>query len=121
MQLVADVMLQLANEGLLQESLNKLIAGLGGAAIAWYIRKKHYERQSRSNKLEKTYKALFGVDDVDTMEGVVDIIEAHEDDIEELYGQVEKGRQKRQEIDQKVESIKRKIRNRHNDGNQQGD
>lgn len=115
------VVAQMVNDGMMQEALNKavvaLIAGLG----AWYIRKKYYERQSRGNKLEKTYKALFGVDDVDTMEGVVDIIEAHEDDIEELYGQVEQGRQKRQEIDQKVESIKRKIQNRHNDGNQQGD
>lgn len=108
-----QVIIAFINDGMMQEAVNKLIAGLGGGIIAWYIRKKYYERQERGDKLEKTYKALFGVDDVDTMEGVVEIIEAHEEDIEELYDQVEKGREKRKEIEKKVKKIKGKIEDRH--------
>lgn len=107
------VVTQMVSEGLLQEALNKLVAGIGGGLVAWYGRKIYYERQSRNNKLEKTYRALFGVDDVDTIEGVVEIIEAHEEDIEELYNQVEKGKEKREEIERRVENIKERIVDRH--------
>lgn len=111
----------IGSQDMLQEALNKLVAGIGGGLIAWYGRKLYYERKSRTNKLEKTYKALFGVDDVDTMEGVVEIIEAHEEDIEELYSQVERGKEKRQEIEDKVNSIKQRIKDRHELDNRERD
>lgn len=109
------MLLQVVTEGMKQEALNKAVVALVGGLGAWYIRKKYYERKNRGKKLEKTYKALFGVDDVDTMEGVVEIIEAHEEDIDELFSQVEKGREKREEIEEKVQNLREKIKDRHSD------
>jgi hypothetical protein len=113
MDLMSIVAYTVFNEGLLQESLNKLIAGLIGAAIAWYFKEWYQNRKGRTNRLDKTYNALFGVDDVDTMEGIVQIIDAHEDDIEELYDRVEKGQERREELAEKLERIKQKISDRH--------
>lgn len=108
-------------EGLMQEAVNKLVAGLAGGLIAWYIRKKYYERTNRFDKLEKTYQAVFGVEDVDTMEGVVEVMEAHEEDIDELYQKVEKGREKRRQIENKVENLKRRVEDRHSGSGRTGD
>jgi len=107
--------LPIGGKGLLQDALNKGVTAFLAAGLAWYIRKKYYEREKRGSKLDKTYKALFGVDDVDTMEGVVEIIEAHDDDIQEIYDQLEKGKNKRQEIERRVENVKQRINSRHKD------
>lgn len=105
------------NDGMVQEALNKAVVGLVAGLLAWYLRKLYFEKQNRKGKLQKAYNTLFGVEDVDTMEGVVEIIEAHEEDIEELSEQVQKGRQRRQEIERKVESIREKVDTRHNGSN----
>jgi len=108
-----QVGIPIGGEGLVQEALNKGMTAFVAAGLAWYLRKKYYERTERGNKLDKTYRALFGVDDVDTMEGVVEIIEAHDDDIQEIYDQLEKGKNKRQDIERRVEDVKRRIDSRH--------
>lgn len=117
----AIVALQVLSDGMMQEAVNKLVAGLFGGLIAWYVRKKYYERSDRYEKLEKTYQAMFGVDDVDTMEGVIEVMEAHEEDIEEIFSRLEEGRQKRQEIEQKLTNLKDRISDRHNGSDSFGD
>lgn len=104
---------QLITDGMMQEALNKGTVALLGGGVAWLIRKEYYERKSRGNKIDKTYKTLFGVDEVDTMEGVVEIIEAHEDDIDKLFKQVQKGKDKRKEIERSVETLRSKVKDRH--------
>jgi len=103
----------IGGRGLWQEALNKGITAFVAAGLAWWLRKKYVERSERGNKLDKTYKALFGVDDVDTMEGVVEIIEAHDDDIQEIYDKLENGKKKRKEMERRVENIKKKIETRN--------
>lgn len=115
MQGIEPMLLGVLSDGMMQEALNKLIAGLIGGAIAWGLRKWYYERKAKESKLNRVHRALFGVDDVDTIEGVVEIIEAHEEDIDELYTKVEEGKKKRKEIERKIERIKQQIRERHSD------
>jgi len=54
------------------------------------------------------------------MEGVVEIIEAHDDDIQEIHNKLEKGRKKRVEIEQRVEDVKEKIDSRNSRNKDQG-
>jgi len=102
----------IGGEGLIQEALNKGVTAIAAGGLAWYARKRYYEKVERGNKLDKTYQALFGVDDVDTMEGVVEIIEAHDDDIGEIFDQLAKGKKKRKEVERRVETIKERIETR---------
>lgn len=114
----ARMMLMLVSDGLLQEAFNKLIAGLGGAAVAWYVGRKYNQRKDRNERLDKAYDTLFGMDDVHTMEGVVEVLETHEEDIEELERKVEEYRDKQKEIEQRVENLTEKIRGRKSHGDE---
>jgi len=113
--MIGQVAVPVGGAGLWQEALNKGVTAIVAGGLAWYIRKKYAERQERGNKLEKSYKALFGVDDVGTMEGVVEIIEAHDDDIGEIFKKLQAGKEKRKEIENRVETIKSNIDRRHGD------
>lgn len=116
-----DIVAQTITDGMLQEATNKAVVALVAGLSTWFVRKWYYERQTRQDKLEKTHEALFGVEDVDTMKGVVEIIETHEDDIDRLYQKVEKGKEKRKEIEKKVENLKERVNSRVEGSAEQGE
>ncbi len=95
-----------------QEALFGGVAALIVAGVTWYASKRYYDRDKRLEKLEKTHQAVFGMDDVDTMEGIVEVIEEHDKDIEELHERVEEGKRKRKEIKKKLDRIMTRIDSR---------
>lgn len=110
---VMEVML-VGGEGLWQEAANKaLVASVGGIAV-WAIQRWWNERQSKGNKVEKMHKTLFGMEGVDAMEGIVEIMEAHERDIEQLYEEIQEERERRKEMGRRVENLIEKVKGRQN-------
>lgn len=98
------------------------IVALAASLITWYVRKMYKDWSDRGDKLDELYRAIFGMEEVSTMEGVVEIVDTHDNEIvenkemiKELEDKFEDGKEKRKELEQRVEGIKQRIEERNGD------
>lgn len=70
---------------------------------------------AKINKFGKVYTTVFGVENVDSMSGLVGVVESHDNEIEQLNEGVEDVKQGQQQIQQRIQSLEESVRNRHRD------
>ena len=97
----------------------ELVAGfmvtLSSGLVAYYARQLHKDWDKRADKVDKLYQAFFGMDDVSTMEGIVDVVESHNSEldkhdtrIEELEEKIQEGKRRREDLNRRVNKLKEK-------------
>lgn len=101
------------------ELLTGIIVSTSSAFIAYYAKKTYDEWSGRAEKVDELYHAFFGMENVSTMEGAIEILEGHEDDIkrhdeelDEIRSEVEKNKEKRKELDSRLDSLKESMESR---------
>lgn len=109
-------------QGLVGDGIIEIVGGIVAvcsAVITWYIRKMYNDWADRGQKLDELYQAIFGIDNIDTMEGVVEIVESHDTELSEhrdrmdsMDKAIQEGRRKRQEIRTRVDSLKERSNQR---------
>jgi len=104
--------LQVIIASLLQEATDKLIVGLGGGLLTGIVVYLYRKYNNQERLIRETHNAMFGVSGVSTLEGVIDMIESHEEDIEELSEKVEDNREKYEELNERIDELKQKIKER---------
>lgn len=70
---------------------------------------------AKLNKIGKVYTAVFGIEDVESMQGLVGVVRSHEDDIEELYKNQEEIKEGQSQIKQSIRDIQQSIKSRKSD------
>lgn len=92
-----------------QVALLMLVSVVSGAIV--YIIKSWYdERQERGQTVEDMAITLYGVEGVNTVEGLVDIMESHDRTLDQHREKIEELKEKMDEIEGDVESNTEKIR-----------
>ncbi len=101
------------------ELVTGVVVSSSSAVIAYYSKKVYEDWTDRAEKVDELYKAFFGMENVSTMEGAIEILEGHEDDIErheeeldEIRDEVERNKRKREELDSRIDKIKSKMEER---------
>lgn len=81
--------------------------------VAYYARKIHQDWEGRGERVDELYSAMFGMDNVSTIEGVIEIVESHDTELEghdnrleNLEDRMEEGEKKRKEIRSRIERLK---------------
>ena len=113
---------------LLQSSVSELLSielvagftvALSSMLVAYYARQLHKDWSGRADKLDELYKAFFGIDDVATMEGVVDIVESHDKELEthhqrmeKIEKKIEEGKKRRERLDERIIKLKERVQDR---------
>lgn len=67
---------------------------------------------SKLNKIGKVYTTVFGVDDVESMSGLVGVVEAHDEEIKELEVGVEDLKEGQSDIKDRIESMEQSVKDR---------
>lgn len=108
----------LGNE-ILVKSVTGAVVSVSSVLIAWYARKIHQDWSNRAEKVDELYQAFFGMEDVSTMEGVVEVVETHENDIQrqgqridEIQEEIQQIKDKKEQINDKVKRLKKRVEER---------
>lgn len=119
-----DVVIQSLGPG--RGLMVKYVAGISisvsSVVIAWYARKIHQDWEDRAEKVDELYQAFFGMENVSTMEGVVEVVETHEDDIQRHSERIDRLREEMQDVKdkkvqlaEKVDKLKERVHEREGD------
>lgn len=71
---------------------------------------------AKINKIGKVYTTLFGVDDVESMSGLVGVVEAHDEEIENIKSTQDSFRESQSEIQTRIATLQESV-NRRRDNN----
>lgn len=72
---------------------------------------------SKINKMGKVYTTVFGIDDVESMSGLVGVVEDHDGEIQEIKENQEEMRDNQSDIQSRIADLQKSIseRNKGND------
>lgn len=67
---------------------------------------------AKINKFGKVYTTVFGVDDVDSMSGLVGVVEAHDDELENIEQDMDVLKNGQGEIQNRIARLEESVRDR---------
>jgi len=86
-----------------------IVVTVVGGIYVWNYKEEKREEETESQRLDKIETAVFGVDDVETMEGVVEVMDSNYKQTEENAQRLDELREKVQEIEHRQEKITSKV------------
>lgn len=91
----------------------------GFGLLCWVLGKKYEEKKERVDKVDELYQVVNGLEGNSNVKGIVDIIESHDEEIddnndriEELQTKMDEAKSEREEISSRIERLRKKCESR---------
>lgn len=91
-----------------------VVVGSGGMLVAWSVKKWFESKSMKRSKGVEAYDRLVGGDDW-VNEGVIEVLEQHEEDIEIIQERMEEIRDKQEELERRLNKLVQSCRERKDD------
>lgn len=104
-------MIVLQGDPILPEVIVQVVATVSGVIISIGVPL----ILAKINKIGKVYTTLFGVDDVESMSGLVGVVEAHDEEIRKIKVSQEEIKQSQSELLTRIDGLQRSVNRRRND------